>query len=98
MSILNLEHEKEYLHSKTFWNLSCTKLHLSDALWFDERGNYVACICMFYLGWGRIINISSVQGTIGRPEVAPYAATKHGLNGLTKVSYVKQYIYIYMYN
>ena len=50
---------------------------------------------MFYSDWGRIINISSVQGTIGRPEMAPYDATKHGLNGLTKVSYDKQNIDMY---
>ena len=43
---------------------------------------------MFYSGWGRIINISSVQGTISAPGKAPYAASKHGIIGLTKVRYI----------
>ncbi|XP_052103723.1 D-beta-hydroxybutyrate dehydrogenase-like [Mytilus californianus] len=34
--------------------------------------------------WGRIINISSVQGTISAPGKAPYATSKHGIIGLTK--------------
>ena len=34
--------------------------------------------------WGRIINISSVAGTIGFPYGAAYSASKHGLIGLTR--------------
>ena len=34
---------------------------------------------------GVIINISSILGEIGLPQRAAYCATKHGLNGLTKV-------------
>ena len=33
---------------------------------------------------GRIINISSVSGTIGYPFVGAYAASKHGLEGLSE--------------
>ncbi len=33
---------------------------------------------------GRIINICSVQSELGRPSIAPYAATKGGLKMLTK--------------
>jgi 3-hydroxybutyrate dehydrogenase len=34
--------------------------------------------------WGRIVNIASVSGLVAAPNKAPYAATKHGLVGLTK--------------
>ena len=34
--------------------------------------------------YGRIVNISSVLGVVGRPSVAGYVAAKHGLVGLTK--------------
>ncbi|MGI6672655.1 MAG: 3-oxoacyl-[acyl-carrier-protein] reductase [Christensenellales bacterium] len=36
------------------------------------------------LGWGRIINISSVSGLMGNPGQANYASSKAGLIGLTK--------------
>ena len=35
-------------------------------------------------GWGRIINISSVQGLVASPYKSAYVAAKHGLIGLTK--------------
>uniref|UniRef100_G0UXW3 3-oxoacyl-[acyl-carrier-protein] reductase n=1 Tax=Trypanosoma congolense (strain IL3000) TaxID=1068625 RepID=G0UXW3_TRYCI len=35
--------------------------------------------------WGRIINISSVQGLVGSAHKSAYCASKHGLIGLTKV-------------
>ena len=35
-------------------------------------------------GWGRIIMISSVMGTIARGTVASYVASKSGLHGLTR--------------
>ncbi|MEE3327305.1 MAG: SDR family NAD(P)-dependent oxidoreductase [Myxococcota bacterium] len=34
--------------------------------------------------FGRIINISSVEGKLGKPGMAGYVAAKHGVNGLTK--------------
>lgn len=40
---------------------------------------------MLRRNWGRIINISSVSGYRGVPHKAAYAASKHGLLGLTKV-------------
>ncbi|GLZ10825.1 3-hydroxybutyrate dehydrogenase [Actinomadura sp. NBRC 104425] len=34
--------------------------------------------------YGRIINISSVEGKHGKPGIGPYVAAKHAVNGLTK--------------
>lgn len=34
--------------------------------------------------WGRIINISSMEGKVGKPVMGPYTAAKHAVNGLTK--------------
>ncbi len=34
--------------------------------------------------WGRIINISSVEGKHGKPVFTPYVAVKHAINGMTK--------------
>ena len=35
-------------------------------------------------GWGRIINVASINGKIGALHGAAYAASKHGLLGLTR--------------
>ena len=35
-------------------------------------------------GWGRIVNIASIYALVGSPGVQAYAASKHGLAGLTK--------------
>ena len=37
-------------------------------------------------GYGRVINIASVQGLIGSIHKGPYVAAKHGLVGLSKVA------------
>lgn len=39
---------------------------------------------MLARGWGRIINIASINGKIGALHGAAYAASKHGLLGLTR--------------
>lgn len=39
---------------------------------------------MLECGWGRIINIASIAGKTGAPYVAAYAASKHGVVGLTR--------------
>jgi len=39
---------------------------------------------MVPLGWGRIVNISSISGKAGNPRMTAYAAAKAGLIGLTK--------------
>ena len=36
--------------------------------------------------WGRVINISSVVGKMGVPTAVAYAATKHGLIGITRTA------------
>lgn len=35
-------------------------------------------------GWGRIINISSIEGKHGKPVFGAYTAAKHAVNGMTK--------------
>lgn len=40
---------------------------------------------MLGLGWGRIINVSSVAGLRGLKNAAAYTAAKHGVIGLTRV-------------
>jgi NAD(P)-dependent dehydrogenase (short-subunit alcohol dehydrogenase family) len=35
-------------------------------------------------GWGRIVLVSSTAGEVGAPSMAPYCASKHGLNGLMR--------------
>jgi 3-hydroxybutyrate dehydrogenase len=35
--------------------------------------------------WGRVINVASIAGKTGAPYIAAYAASKHGVLGLTRV-------------
>ncbi len=37
-------------------------------------------------GWGRIINVASIAGKTGAPYIAAYAASKHGVIGLTRTA------------
>jgi len=39
---------------------------------------------MLERGWGRIINIASIAGKTGAPYIAAYAASKHGVLGMTR--------------
>jgi NAD(P)-dependent dehydrogenase (short-subunit alcohol dehydrogenase family) len=39
---------------------------------------------MIAQGWGRIINIASIAGKTGAPYISAYAASKHGVLGLTR--------------
>ncbi len=39
---------------------------------------------MIEQGWGRIINISSVEGKVGKPVLTAYVAAKHAIIGFTK--------------
>jgi 3-hydroxybutyrate dehydrogenase len=45
----------------------------------------VALPAMMAGHWGRIINIASIAGKTGAPYIAAYAASKHGVLGLTRV-------------
>lgn len=40
---------------------------------------------MYRLGWGRVVNISSVHGLRASPFKSAYVSAKHGLEGLSKV-------------
>jgi len=44
------------------------------------------------LGWGRIVNMSSILGQVAMPVAPAYIAAKHGLIGLTKVTITCQSI------
>jgi len=39
---------------------------------------------MLERSWGRVINIASIAGKTGAPYVSAYAASKHGVLGLTR--------------
>lgn len=43
-----------------------------------------AVIVMKVRGWGRIVNVASVAGKEGNPNILPYSTAKAGLIGLTK--------------
>ncbi|MCA1817059.1 MAG: 3-oxoacyl-ACP reductase FabG [Acidobacteria bacterium] len=39
---------------------------------------------MLERGWGRVINVASIAGKTGAPYISAYAASKHGVLGLTR--------------
>jgi len=39
---------------------------------------------MLAKGWGRVINISSMEGKHGKPVLTAYSAAEHAVNGMTK--------------
>src|SRR5579863_6009037 len=63
------------------WDL-VMKWNLYSTFW----GTRAALRHMLPRGYGRIINISSVEGKHGKPVLTPYVAAKHGINGLTKAA------------
>lgn len=39
---------------------------------------------MLAAGWGRVVNVASIAGLRGAPYISAYAASKHGILGLTR--------------
>ncbi len=61
------------------WDL-VMKWNLYSTFWATRR----ALQTMVPNGWGRVINISSIEGKHGKPVFTAYTAAKHGINGMTK--------------
>lgn len=53
-------------------------------LWTTFWGTRKALAYMIPQGFGRIINISSVEGKHGKPGLTNYVTAKHAINGFTK--------------
>ncbi len=58
--------------------------HLNTNLGGTFRCTHAAIPEMIERRWGRIINIASIAGKTGAPYVSAYAASKHGVLGLTR--------------
>src|SRR5437016_4915685 len=58
--------------------------HLNVNLGGTFRCTRAALPEMIERGWGRVINIASIAGKTGAPYIAAYAASKHGVLGLTR--------------
>lgn len=58
----------------------CIKWNLYSTFWASRR----VMPTMLANKWGRIINISSVEGKVGKPVLLAYTTAKHAVNGLTK--------------
>ena len=72
---------------------SATFVNTTDELWhrhlsINLSGTFyctrAALPSMLKKGWGRVINIASIAAKTGAPYVAAYAASKHGVLGLTR--------------
>jgi NAD(P)-dependent dehydrogenase (short-subunit alcohol dehydrogenase family) len=60
------------------------ELHLNTNLGGTVRCTKAALPEMIERGWGRVINIASIAGKTGAPYISAYAASKHGVLGLTR--------------
>lgn len=56
------------------------KWNLYSTFWATRR----VLPAMTERGWGRVINISSVEGKHGKPVFTAYTTAKHAINGFTK--------------
>lgn len=56
------------------------KWNIYSTFWATRR----ALKSMIAQKWGRVINLSSTEGKMGKPTFAPYTIAKHGINGMTK--------------
>jgi NAD(P)-dependent dehydrogenase (short-subunit alcohol dehydrogenase family) len=61
------------------WDL-VMKWNLYSTFWATRR----ALKTMLRNGWGRVINISSIEGKHGKAVFTAYTAAKHAINGMTK--------------
>lgn len=68
-------------------------INTSDELWqrhlaINLTGTFyctrAALPAMLEKGWGRVINVASIAAKAGAPYIAAYAASKHGVLGLTR--------------
>jgi 3-hydroxybutyrate dehydrogenase len=68
--------------------LEMTDLVWDDVLQVNLTGAYNCCKtfvpAMMQAGWGRVINIASTMAKVAYSHVSAYAASKHGLLGLTR--------------
>jgi NAD(P)-dependent dehydrogenase (short-subunit alcohol dehydrogenase family) len=58
--------------------------HLNTNLGGTFRCTHAALPGMIKRRWGRVINIASIAGKTGAPYISAYAASKHGVLGLTR--------------
>jgi 3-oxoacyl-[acyl-carrier protein] reductase len=72
--------------SAPIWELS--KVDMEKVLAVNLVGPFLWCRAVMPLmlqsGYGRIVNIASIAGKEGNPQLAPYSASKAGLIALTK--------------
>ncbi|MDZ7881130.1 MAG: SDR family oxidoreductase [Saprospiraceae bacterium] len=69
------EYPDEFWHAQININLTGT--------WYCMKFQLIQMLAQ---GGGNIVNLSSAAGLIGQPENSPYAASKHGVVGITKTA------------
>lgn len=89
----HFEHDVDILVNNAGIAESAALANTTDELWqrhlsINLSGTFyctrAALPAMLNNGWGRIINIASIAGKTGAPYIAAYAASKHGVMGLTR--------------
>ena len=89
----NFDREVDVLVNNAGVAESATFVNTTDELWHKHlsinlSGTFYctrsALPAMLKAGWGRIINIASIAAKTGAPYIAAYAASKHGVMGLTR--------------
>ena len=80
---INVLNELEAVQSRDWEQM--LRVNLSAPLWLMQE----VTPAMKARGWGRIVNISSIFSTVTREGRGAYAATKAGLNGLTRTAAVE---------
>ena len=89
----NLDRDVDILVNNAGVAESATLANTTDELWhrhlnINLSGTFyctrAALPAMLKNGWGRVINIASIAGKTGAPYITAYAASKHGVMGLTR--------------